>query len=127
MHKNYLHLKWGFWLVRSFVCANVTSHILLGLTTVSLLIGPEHETPEADAGDAPPTPQKEATEGRESELKKQEMLVQYLKDTESFALQVERAIAVINNMLYWKTTTGNHQLNLHNLCNIQPFNCDYQL
>lgn len=60
--------------------------------------------------DAPPTPQKEdgGNEGRESELKKQEMLVQYLKDTESFALQVERAIAVINNMLYWKTTTGNY-------------------
>ncbi|CDQ86868.1 unnamed protein product [Oncorhynchus mykiss] len=41
----------------------------------------------------------------ESELKKQEMLLQYLKDTESFALQVERAIAVINTMLYWKTTS----------------------
>lgn len=39
------------------------------------------------------------------ELKKQEMLVQYLRDTEGFALQVERAIAIINNMLYWKTTT----------------------
>lgn len=74
-------------------------------TLASVFKGPEHETPDADAGDAPPTPQKEATEGKESELKKQEMLVQYLKDTESFALQVERAIAVINNMLYWKTTT----------------------
>ena len=42
----------------------------------------------------------------EGELKKQEMLVQYLRDTEGFALQVERAIAIINNMLYWKTTTG---------------------
>uniref|UniRef100_A0A8C7GRK0 Condensin complex subunit 1 n=1 Tax=Oncorhynchus kisutch TaxID=8019 RepID=A0A8C7GRK0_ONCKI len=41
----------------------------------------------------------------ETELKKQEMLLQYLKDTESFALQVERAIAVINTMLYWKTTS----------------------
>lgn len=60
--------------------------------------------------EAPLTPQKVdgGNEGRESELKKQEMLVQYLKDTESFALQVERAIAVINNMLYWKTTTGNY-------------------
>lgn len=59
--------------------------------------------------DQPPTPQKERDEEgdeKESELKKQEMLVQYLKDTESFALQVERAIAIINNMLYWKTTTG---------------------
>ncbi|KAK5861772.1 hypothetical protein PBY51_017224 [Eleginops maclovinus] len=33
------------------------------------------------------------------------MLVQYLKDTETFALQVERAIAVINTMLYLKTTS----------------------
>ncbi|XP_041964027.1 condensin complex subunit 1 [Alosa sapidissima] len=41
----------------------------------------------------------------EGELKKQEMLVQYLRDTEGFALQVESAIAIINNMLYWKTTT----------------------
>ncbi|XP_055059356.2 condensin complex subunit 1 [Misgurnus anguillicaudatus] len=74
-------------------------------TLASLFKGPEHETPEAGASDAPPTPEKEVNEGKESELKKQEMLVQYLKDTESFALQVERAIAVINNMLYWKTTT----------------------
>uniref|UniRef100_A0A671P9G9 Condensin complex subunit 1 n=1 Tax=Sinocyclocheilus anshuiensis TaxID=1608454 RepID=A0A671P9G9_9TELE len=68
---------------------------------------PEQEIPEAMSSNAPPTPQKEGggNEGGESELKKQEMLVQYLKDTESFALQVERAIAVINNMLYWKTTT----------------------
>uniref|UniRef100_A0A671LUR3 Condensin complex subunit 1 n=1 Tax=Sinocyclocheilus anshuiensis TaxID=1608454 RepID=A0A671LUR3_9TELE len=74
---------------------------------ISLLSGPEQETPEAVSSDALPTPQKEGggNEGRETELKKQEMLVQYLKDTESFALQVERAIAVINNMLYWKTTT----------------------
>ncbi|KTF88532.1 hypothetical protein cypCar_00004523 [Cyprinus carpio] len=71
-------------------------------TLATLFKGPEQETPEAMSSDAPPTPQKE---GGESELKKQEMLVQYLKDTESFALQVERAIAVINNMLYWKTTT----------------------
>ncbi|CAL1610914.1 unnamed protein product [Knipowitschia caucasica] len=52
----------------------------------------------------PPTPQKEK-EGDESEVKKQEMLVQYLTDTEAFALQVEKAIAVINTMLYWKTTS----------------------
>lgn len=76
---------------------------------ISLLSGPEQETAAAMTSDAPLTPQKEGegNEGRESDLKKQEMLVQYLKDTESFALQVERAIAVINNMLYWKTTTGN--------------------
>uniref|UniRef100_A0AAR2JZD2 Condensin complex subunit 1 n=1 Tax=Pygocentrus nattereri TaxID=42514 RepID=A0AAR2JZD2_PYGNA len=72
--------------------------------------GPEeNQASEPVASDQPPTPQKEggkaADEGKENELKKQEMLVQYLKDTESFALQVERAIAVINNMLYWKTTT----------------------
>uniref|UniRef100_A0A8D3C546 Condensin complex subunit 1 n=1 Tax=Scophthalmus maximus TaxID=52904 RepID=A0A8D3C546_SCOMX len=50
----------------------------------------------------PPTPQKEGADG---ELKKQEMLVQYLRDTETFALQVERAISVINTMLYLKTTS----------------------
>lgn len=55
----------------------------------------------------PPTPRKEGDkEGEDGELKKQEMLVQYLKDTETFALQVERAISVINSMLYWKTTSG---------------------
>uniref|UniRef100_A0A673ABF4 Condensin complex subunit 1 n=1 Tax=Sphaeramia orbicularis TaxID=375764 RepID=A0A673ABF4_9TELE len=54
----------------------------------------------------PPTPQKEGgKEGEDGELKKQEMLVQYLRDTETFALQVERAISVINTMLYWKTTS----------------------
>lgn len=58
----------------------------------------------------PPTPQKEGEkEGDDGELKKQEMLVQYLKDTETFALQVERAISVINTMLYWKTTSGRRQ------------------
>ncbi|KAI5092898.1 condensin complex subunit 1 [Silurus meridionalis] len=76
-------------------------------TLASLFKGPEEE-PAADIGvkDQPPTPQKEGEgDEKESELKKQEMLVQYLKDTESFALQVERAIAIINKMLYWKTTT----------------------
>lgn len=58
----------------------------------------------------PPTPQKEGEkEGEDGELKKQEMLVQYLRDTETFALQVERAISVINSMLYWKTTSGREQ------------------
>lgn len=51
-------------------------------------------------------PQKEGEKDCEdSELKKQEMLVQYLTDTEAFALQVEKAISVINTMLYWKTTS----------------------
>uniref|UniRef100_A0A7N6A5B1 Condensin complex subunit 1 n=1 Tax=Anabas testudineus TaxID=64144 RepID=A0A7N6A5B1_ANATE len=54
----------------------------------------------------PSTPQKEGEQqGEDGELKKQEMLVQYLRDTETFALQVERAISVINTMLYWKTTS----------------------
>lgn len=58
----------------------------------------------------PPTPQKGGEkEGEDAELKKQEMLVQYLRDTETFALQVERAISVINAMLYWKTTSGSTQ------------------
>uniref|UniRef100_A0A8B9H8X4 Condensin complex subunit 1 n=1 Tax=Astyanax mexicanus TaxID=7994 RepID=A0A8B9H8X4_ASTMX len=79
-------------------------------TLASLFKGPEEEqASEPAVSDQPPTPQKEGEkepeDGKENELKKQEMLVQYLKDTESFALQVERAIAVINNMLYWKTTT----------------------
>lgn len=74
----------------------------------SLFTGPEEEqASDIVANDQPPAPQTEGEcDEKESELKKQEMLVQYLKDTESFALQVERAIAVINNMLYWKTTTG---------------------
>uniref|UniRef100_A0A665TGR4 Condensin complex subunit 1 n=1 Tax=Echeneis naucrates TaxID=173247 RepID=A0A665TGR4_ECHNA len=56
--------------------------------------------------DLPPTPQKDGEkDGEDGELKKQEMLVQYLRDTETFALEVERAISVINNMLYWKTTS----------------------
>lgn len=55
----------------------------------------------------PPTPEKTGQkEGEDGELKKQEMLVQYLKDTETFALQVERAISTINTMLYWKTASG---------------------
>uniref|UniRef100_A0A8C7GSH9 Condensin complex subunit 1 n=1 Tax=Oncorhynchus kisutch TaxID=8019 RepID=A0A8C7GSH9_ONCKI len=72
--------------------------------------GPDQDTSEIRE-DLPSTPQKEGAgdggkEGvEETELKKQEMLLQYLKDTESFALQVERAIAVINTMLYWKTTS----------------------
>lgn len=58
----------------------------------------------------PPAPQTEGEkEGEDGELKKQEMLVQYLRDTETFALQVERAISVINTMLYWKTTSGSRQ------------------
>lgn len=76
-----------------------------------MVTGPEEEQAlDGGATDQPPTPQKQREgdgDETESELKKQEMLVQYLKDTESFALQVEKAIAVINNMLYWKTTTGN--------------------
>lgn len=58
----------------------------------------------------PPTPQKEKDEQEDDgELKKQEMLVQYLRDTETFSLLVERAISVINTMLYWKTTSGKKQ------------------
>jgi hypothetical protein len=70
--------------------------------------GPDEDSRELSQN-LPPTPQKEV-EGEDSELKKQEMLVQYLKDTQSFALQVERAIAVINTMLYCKTTSGTEGL-----------------
>lgn len=80
------------------------------MDTLALLFkGPDDDAAELSQN-LPPTPQKEGPEKegedtRDSELKKQEMLVQYLKDTESFALQVERAISVINTMLYWKTTS----------------------
>ncbi|KAL2084094.1 hypothetical protein ACEWY4_019612 [Coilia grayii] len=63
---------------------------------------PVSSSPEGTQGEGAEKAKEGAEEG---ELKKQEMLVQYLRDTESFALQVERAIAIINNMLYWKTTT----------------------
>lgn len=72
----------------------------------SLSSGSDEDTSEVSQT-LPSTPQKEGEkEGDCGELKKQEMLVQYLKDTETFALQVERAISVINSMLYWKTTSG---------------------
>lgn len=72
----------------------------------SLISGSDEDTSEVSQT-LPSTPQKEGEkEGEEGELKKQEMLVQYLKDTETFALKVERAISVINSMLYWKTTSG---------------------
>ncbi|XP_010883274.1 condensin complex subunit 1 [Esox lucius] len=81
------------------------------MDTLALLFkGPDQDVSE-NREDLPLTPQKEGVEGggkdgvEDSELKKQEMLVQYLRDTESFALQVEAAIAVINSMLYWKTTS----------------------
>ncbi|KAL0985119.1 hypothetical protein UPYG_G00153120 [Umbra pygmaea] len=88
---------------------SLTSETLMD-TLALLFKGPELDTSEITE-DLPPTPQKDGEEVgekervEESELKKQEMLVQYLRDTESFALQVERAIAVINTMLYWKTTS----------------------
>ncbi|KAI4881936.1 hypothetical protein NFI96_014582 [Prochilodus magdalenae] len=94
-----------------FFCAlsDINPETLIS-TLASLFKGPEeNQVSEPTVNEQPPTPQKEGEkdgdEEKENELKKQEMLVQYLKDTESFALQVERAIAVINNMLYWKTTT----------------------
>lgn len=77
------------------------------LASLSSLISGADEDSSEVSQTLPSTPQKEGEkEGEEGELKKQEMLVQYLKDTETFALQVERAIAVINSMLYWKTTSG---------------------
>ncbi|XP_062843887.1 condensin complex subunit 1 [Trichomycterus rosablanca] len=91
--------------------SNLNEETLIN-TLASIFKGTDEEQEHASdqgAKNQPPTPQKEMAEAggeeKESELKKQEMLVQYLRDTESFALQVERAIAVINNMLYWKTTT----------------------
>ncbi|XP_076837744.1 condensin complex subunit 1 [Brachyhypopomus gauderio] len=77
-------------------------------TLATLFKGSDEQACESGARDeAPPLEKegKEVKEGEETELKKQELLVQYLRDTEGFALQVERAISVITNMLYWKTTT----------------------
>ncbi|XP_028984750.1 condensin complex subunit 1 isoform X2 [Betta splendens] len=76
------------------------------MDTLALIFkGSDEDTAELSQN-LPPHPEKEGeTQGDDGELKKQEMLVQYLKDTETFALQVERAISVINTMLYWKTTS----------------------
>ncbi|KAK9513973.1 hypothetical protein VZT92_027466 [Zoarces viviparus] len=73
------------------------------MDTLALIFKGSDEDAAELSQNLPPTPQKEDEE--DGELKKQEMLVQYLKDTETFALQVERAISVINAMLYWKTTS----------------------
>ncbi|KAM8871151.1 condensin complex subunit 1 [Spinachia spinachia] len=85
--------------------STLTPETLMG-TLALIFKGSDEDTAELSQN-LPPTPQKDAEEeqGEDGELKKQEMLVQYLKDTETFALQVERAISVINTMLYWKTTS----------------------
>ncbi|XP_068592223.1 condensin complex subunit 1 [Cebidichthys violaceus] len=76
------------------------------MDTLALIFKGSDEDASELSQNLPPIPQKEAEkEEEDGELKKQEMLVQYLKDTETFALQVERAISVINAMLYWKTTS----------------------
>ncbi|XP_070691964.1 condensin complex subunit 1 [Pempheris klunzingeri] len=76
------------------------------MCTLALIFKGSDEDSSELSQNLPPTPQKEGEkEGEDGELKKQEMLVQYLRDTETFALQVERAISVINSMLYWKTTS----------------------
>ncbi|XP_040900087.1 condensin complex subunit 1 [Toxotes jaculatrix] len=76
------------------------------METLALIFKGSDEDAAELSQNLPPTPQKEGEkEGEDGELKKQEMLVQYLRDTETFALQVERAISVINTMLYWKTTS----------------------
>ncbi|XP_068178866.1 condensin complex subunit 1 [Antennarius striatus] len=76
------------------------------MNTMALIFKGSDEDNSEVSQNLPATPQKEVEkEGDEAELKKQEMLVQYLKDTETFSLQVERAISIINSMLYWKTTS----------------------
>ncbi|XP_034466907.1 condensin complex subunit 1 isoform X2 [Hippoglossus hippoglossus] len=80
------------------------------METLALIFKGSDEDAAELSQNLPPTPQKEGEkEGEDGELKKQEMLVQYLKDTETFALQVERAISVINTMLYLKTTSVVHE------------------
>uniref|UniRef100_A0A8C7GTP9 Condensin complex subunit 1 n=1 Tax=Oncorhynchus kisutch TaxID=8019 RepID=A0A8C7GTP9_ONCKI len=91
---NVSQLKEG-WDLSSRLAGNLGSVAEIGCSAVRSglqCLGPDQDTSEIRE-DLPSTPQKEGTE-----LKKQEMLLQYLKDTESFALQVERAIAVINTM-----------------------------
>ncbi|KAK2844733.1 hypothetical protein Q5P01_011392 [Channa striata] len=76
------------------------------MDTLALIFMGSDEDPNELSQNLPPTPKKEGErQGEDGELKKQEMLVQYLRDTETFSLQVERAISVINTMLYWKTTS----------------------
>lgn len=76
------------------------------MDTLAYIFKGSDEDSSDDSQDVPVTPEKDREKDSEdSELKKQEMLVQYLTDTEAFALQVERAISVINTMLYWKTTS----------------------
>nr|XP_040021612.1 condensin complex subunit 1 [Gasterosteus aculeatus aculeatus] len=83
--------------------STLTPETLMG-TLAHIFKGSDEDAAELSQN-LPPTPQKDAEQEEDGELKKQEMLVQYLKDTETFALQVERAISVINTMLYWKTTS----------------------
>ncbi|XP_051261958.1 condensin complex subunit 1 [Dicentrarchus labrax] len=88
-----------------FASLSTLSPETLMYTLALIFKGSDEDTSELSQN-LPPTPQKEGEkEGEDGELKKQEMLVQYLRDTETFALQVERAISVINSMLYWKTTS----------------------
>ncbi|XP_053700032.1 condensin complex subunit 1 [Synchiropus splendidus] len=77
------------------------------METLALIFKGSDEDLSEISQNLPPTPQKGESEKEkeDGELKKQEMLVQYLKDTQTFALQVEKAISVINTMLYWKTTS----------------------
>ncbi|XP_061675674.1 condensin complex subunit 1 isoform X2 [Syngnathoides biaculeatus] len=76
------------------------------MDTLGLLFKGSDEDTSEHSQNLPPTPQKgEDKESADAELKKQERLVQYLRETETFALQVEKAISVINSMLYQKTTS----------------------
>lgn len=83
--------------------STLTSETLMN-TLAFIFKGSDEEAPDVIQDLPAPVPsQKDGEE--DSELKKQEMLVQYLTDTEAFALQVEKAIYFINTMLYWKTTS----------------------
>uniref|UniRef100_A0A667WY90 Condensin complex subunit 1 n=1 Tax=Myripristis murdjan TaxID=586833 RepID=A0A667WY90_9TELE len=64
---------------------------------IAQLLRSDEDTPELSQN-LPPTPQKEKEaekEGEDSELKKQEMLVQYLRDTETFALLQKLLFSVV--------------------------------
>lgn len=81
--------------------STITSETLMD-TLAFIFKGSDEEASDVSQN-LPMTPQKDGDE--DAELKKQEMLVQYLTDTEKFAIQVEKAISFINMMLYWKTTS----------------------
>lgn len=84
--------------------SNLTPETLMD-TLALIFKGSDEETIEISQNPAAAPQEGADKDGENVELKKQEMLVHYLTDTETFALQVEKAISIINTMLHWKTTS----------------------